>query len=169
MSRLSARTLTDTVADRDGSDTLVNVERLRFSDTALALDTGKDQTAGSGYMLYKAAFNRTPDVGGLGYWINQMDKGMSYIDVAKNFVNSIEFKDAFGGPDPTVNTLVTKLYNNVLSREPDIGGLTFWQEKLSSGVWTTASVLGYFSTSVENVANVTPLIADGIKYEHFLG
>jgi hypothetical protein len=149
--------------------TLTNIERIKFSDTMLALDTGANQIAGSGYMLYKAAFNRTPDAGGLGYWINQMDKGMVYGDVAKNFVNSTEFKTAFGGNNPTVNTLVTKLYNNVLNRTPDAGGLAFWQNKLSNEGWTTADVLGFFSTSGENVTNVTPLIANGIQYQQFVG
>jgi hypothetical protein len=161
-------TVLDKTANRDGTDTLTNVERLQFTDTMLALDIGKDQTAGSGYMLYKAAFNRTPDAGGLGFWINKMDTGMSYSDVANNFVNSAEFKTAFGGSNPTVNTLVTKLYNNVLNRTPDAGGLAFWQEKLTTG-WSTADVLGYFSTSGENVTNVTPLIANGIQYQQFVG
>jgi hypothetical protein len=120
-------------------------------------------------MLYKAAFNRTPDAGGLGFWINQMDKGMSYSDVAKNFVTSFEFQTAFGGSNPSVNTLVTKLYNNVLNRTPDAGGLAFWQNKLSNEGWTTADVLGFFSTSGENVTNVTPLIANGIQYQQFVG
>jgi hypothetical protein len=149
-------------------DYLQNVERLQFIDTMLALDTGKDQTAGSGYMLYKAAFNRTPDAGGLGYWISKMDTGMDYSSVAQNFVNSSEFKTAFGGNNPTANTLVTKLYNNVLNRAPDAGGLAFWQDKLNTG-WSTADVLGYFSTSAENVTNVTPLIANGIQYQQFVG
>jgi len=145
-----------------------NVERLSFIDTNIALDIGSTQTAGSGYMLYKAAFNRTPDAGGLGYWISKMDGGMSYSDVAKNFVTSTEFKTAFGGSNPSVNTLVTKLYNNVLNRTPDAGGLTFWQDKLNTG-WSTADVLGFFSTSGENVTNVTPLIANGISYTQFVG
>jgi len=166
-SRLPSRTLTDTTADRDGIDTLVSVERIRFSDIVLALDTGANQTAGSGYMIYKAAFNRTPDVGGLGFWINKMDGGMSYSDVAKNFVNSAEFKTAFGGSNPTVDVLVTKLYNNVLARAPDAGGLAFWQDKLNTG-WSTADVLGYFATSNENIVNVTPLIANGIQYQQFV-
>ena len=168
-------TIVDSVANRSGTDTLIDVERLKFSTidpnsgvNSIALDTGKDQTAGSGYMLYKAAFNRTPDASGLGFWIDQMDTGMSYSNVAKNFVNSAEFKDAFGGSSPTVNTLVTKLYNNALSRTPDAGGLAFWQEKLTTG-WSTADVLGYFSTSAENVTNVTPLIANGIQYQQFVG
>ena len=144
------------------------VERLKFTDTNIALDISKDQTAGSSYMLYKAAFNREPDVGGLGFWISKMDGGMSYATVAQNFVNSAEFKTAYGGSNPSVNTLVTKLYNNVLLRSPDSGGLAFWQEKLTTGGWTTANVLGYFATSLENVSNVTPLIAKGIAYTEWV-
>jgi hypothetical protein len=156
------------VANRNGVDTLANIERLQFADTTIAYDIGANQTAGSGYMLYKAAFNRTPDSGGLGYWIGKMDSGMSYSDVANNFVTSAEFKTAFGGSNPSVNTLVTKLYNNVLNRTPDGGGLAFWQEKLNAG-WSTADVLGYFSNSTENVTNVTPLITNGIQYQQFVG
>lgn len=169
-------TITDKTANRDGTDTLSNIERLKFlvadpitGANGVALDISKDQTAGSGYMLYKAAFNRTPDAGGLGFWMSKMDGGMDYNSVAQNFVNSTEFKTAFGGSNPTVNTLVTKLYNNVLTRNPDSVGLAFWQEKLTTGGWTTANVLGYFATSDENVANVTPLIANGISYQEWVG
>jgi hypothetical protein len=169
-------TITDKTANRDGTDTLSNIERLKFlvadpitGANGVALDISKDQTAGSGYMLYKAAFNRTPDAGGLGFWMSKMDGGMDYNSVAQNFVNSTEFKTAFGGSNPTVNTLVTKLYNNVLTRNPDSVGLAFWQEKLTNGGWTTANVLGYFATSDENVANVTPLIANGISYQEWVG
>ena len=160
-----------TVTDKSGAlNTLqINqVERLQFTDTSIAFDIGSNQTAGSGYMLYKAAFNRTPDVGGLGYWISKMDAGTSYNSVAQSFVNSAEFQTAFGGSNPSVNTLVTKLYNNVLNRTPDAGGLAFWQDKLNTG-WSTADVLGFFSTSGENVTNVTPLIANGISYTQFVG
>lgn len=163
-----ALTITDAQATRDGVDSLKNVERLSFSDVSVALDIGKDQTAGSGYMLYKAAFNRTPDLGGLGFWINKMDTGAGYSSVAQSFVSSTEFQAAFGGSNPSVNTLVTKLYTNVLNRAADTGGIAFWQDKLTTGGWTTADVLGYFSTSGENVTNVTPLIANGISYKEWV-
>jgi len=159
----------DSQATRDGTDSLSNIERLSFSDVSVAFDTGANQTAGSGYMLYKAAFNRTPDGGGLGFWIDKMDAGTGYNSVAQSFVNSTEFKDAFGGANPTVNTLATKLYNNVLNRTPDAAGLAFWQDKLSKEGWSTADVLGYFATSGENVTNVTPLIANGIQYQQWVG
>jgi hypothetical protein len=112
---------------------------------------------------------RTPDGGGLGFWIDKMDAGTGYNSVAQSFVNSTEFKDAFGGSNPTVNTLATKLYNNVLNRTPDAAGLAFWQDKLSKEGWSTAAGLGFFATSGENVTNVTPLIANGIQYQQWVG
>ena len=148
---------------------LSNVERVQFTDATIALDTGKDQTAGSGYMLYKAAFNRTPDASGLGFWINKMDGGMSYNVVAQSFINSAEFKAAYYSSNPSVHTLILNMYLNVLNRLPDDDGLTFWQEKRTTGGWSTADVLGYFATSAENVTNVTPLIANGIQYQQFVG
>ena len=50
-----------------GFDTLLNIERLRFTDATLAFDTAGN--AGQTYRLYQAAFNRTPDLAGLGGWI----------------------------------------------------------------------------------------------------
>jgi hypothetical protein len=42
-------------------------------------------TGGQAYRVYQAAFNRTPDLGGLGFWIGAMDKGVSLADVANGF------------------------------------------------------------------------------------
>jgi hypothetical protein len=49
----------DYVANRDGVDKLVDVERLSFSDTMLAFDI--EGNAGQAYRLYQAAFDRIPD------------------------------------------------------------------------------------------------------------
>ena len=88
----------------EGVDTLANVERLKFADTAIALDTSG--VGGQTYRLYKAAFNRTPDVGGLGFWISGMDGGVSLNAVAQGFVNSAEFKTVYG-TSPTNAQIVT--------------------------------------------------------------
>ncbi|MDD5177285.1 MAG: hypothetical protein PHQ05_12775 [Sterolibacterium sp.] len=68
----SGYTVTDT-SGTDGTDTLLNIGRLKFSDKYVALDTNGD--AGQAYRIYQAAFNRAPDEGGLGYWITSMDNG----------------------------------------------------------------------------------------------
>src|SRR5690606_12813513 len=52
-------------------DYLVSVERIDFSDGVLAFD---ERTA-EVYRLYQAAFDRTPDTGGLSYWVERADAG----------------------------------------------------------------------------------------------
>ncbi len=70
---IANRVVTDSQAARNGSDTLVSVERLHFSDGNIALDT--DGVAGQAFRLYQAAFNRTPDQAGVGFWIKALDQG----------------------------------------------------------------------------------------------
>jgi hypothetical protein len=79
ISKSGGRTLVTNTATGE-VDTLINVERLKFADTAIALDTSG--VGGQAYRVYKAAFNRTPDLGGLGYWIGGMDSGASLKSVA---------------------------------------------------------------------------------------
>ena len=59
------------------NDFLKSVERIQFPSDgvtqSLALDTDGATSAGGIYRLYKATFNREPDIGGLGYWIAQAD------------------------------------------------------------------------------------------------
>ncbi len=57
-----------------GQVNLVNVERVQTNVASIvALDV--DGIAGTVYRVYQAAFARKPDIGGVSYWINEMDKG----------------------------------------------------------------------------------------------
>jgi hypothetical protein len=145
----------------EGVDTLANVERLKFADTAIALDTSG--VGGQTYRLYKAAFNRTPDVGGLGFWISGMDGGVSLNAVAQGFVNSAEFKTVYG-TSPTNAQIVTRFYDNVLGRAAESGGYNYWLGILDSGNANVAQVLASFSESPENQAAVIGVIGNGILY-----
>jgi len=148
----------------EGVDTLANVERLKFADTAIALDTSG--VGGQAYRLYQAAFNRTPDLEGLGYWIGRMDIGDSLKEVAKSFVNSAEFKLVYGA-SPTNAQIVTRFYDNVLHRAAESGGYNYWLGALNSGQDTVAEVLASFSESPENQAGVIGVIGNGISYTPF--
>ena len=90
-------TVTDTVANRNGVDTLTSLERVRFADGVLAVDIALPangaSNAGSAYRLYEAAFNRAPDDAGLAFWIKQIDAGLSIRDAAAGFVGSAEFQN----------------------------------------------------------------------------
>lgn len=158
-------TVRDLVVGRDGTDSLQHVERLQFSDTNLALDT--TGVSGEAYRIYKAAFNRTPDLQGLGYWIAKMDEGVTVVQVAGGFIGSAEFQGLYG-VNPSNEQFVDLLYKNVLDRNPDASGYAYWNSVLFNGL-TRADVLAYFSESPENVTNVAPLISGGIEYTPFVG
>ena len=145
----------------EGVDTLANIERLKFADTAIAYDTSG--VGGQTYRVYKAAFNRTPDLGGLGFWISGMDGGVSLNTVAQGFVNSAEFKSVYGA-SPTNAEIVTRFYDNVLGRAAESGGYNYWLGVLNSGQGSVAGVLAAFSESPENQAAVIGVIGNGILY-----
>ncbi len=148
----------------EGVDTLTNIERLKFADTAIALDTSG--VGGQAYRVYKAAFNRTPDLGGLGFWISGMDGGVSLNTVAQGFVNSAEFKSVYGA-SPTNAQIVTRFYDNVLGRAAESGGYNYWLGVLNSGQGSVAGVLASFSESPENQAALIGVIGNGFQYTPF--
>lgn len=143
-----------------GGDTLVNMERVHFNDAKFAIDVSGN--GGMAYRLYQAAFDRAPDTGGLGYWINALDQGAGLAPVAQAFINSAEFQVKFGSPGN--DQYVTLLYQNVLHRGPDQAGLHFWVNNLNTGAITRAETLVYFSESPENQAALIGVIEDGMAY-----
>lgn len=159
------KVVTDLVANRDGVDKLVDVERLSFSDTNVAFDIGKGENAGEAYRIYKAAFDRAPDADGLGFWINALDHGAKLPDVAQGFINSTEFAGMYGS-NPSDQQFVTLLYNHVLHRAPEGTGYQFWLDSLSAGV-SRAQVLADFSESTENIQQTAALVANGIQYHPY--
>lgn len=156
-------TLTDTVAARDGVDALYQVQRIKFSDALIGLDTGKGEYAGEAYRMHKAAFDRTPDAEGLGFWIDSLDSGLSLASAAQGFINSGEF-NAMYGANATDEHFVTLLYNHVLHRAPEGAGYQFWLDSLDVGA-SRAQVLKDFSESTENINQTAGLITNGIQYE----
>lgn len=155
-----------TVKDNIGGDgNLIltpDIIRLHFADnTAVALDLAG--TAGKIYRLYKAAFNRVPDLVGQGYQMDAIDAGgLSKNQVAKNFIASPEFYNTYGVLDNT--QFVTQLYQNVLGRAPDDAGLKFHVDGLNDKTFTRSMVLEGFAESPENQAAVNGAIQYGIAY-----
>ncbi|MBV8635085.1 MAG: DUF4214 domain-containing protein, partial [Burkholderiaceae bacterium] len=145
----------------DGSDTLVDVERLHFADADIALDI--HGTAGQAYRLYQAAFNRAPDGAGLGYWIKQMDQGASLESAAASFLASPEAQTLYGS-HPSNAALVDAMYANVLHRAGDAGGIAYWRGLLDQHNATPAQVLASFSESAENQAALVGVLQNGFAF-----
>ncbi|MYM68414.1 DUF4214 domain-containing protein [Pseudoduganella sp. FT55W] len=156
-------TLTDNTGAQ-GTDTLVNVERIKFSDVSVALDT--DGVAGMAYRIYQAAFNRSPDVAGLGYWIGMMDQGATLKQVAESFVASAEFKTLYGS-NPTNNQVVQQYYQNVLHRAGEAAGVAYWVNILDQKADNIAGVLMGFSEAAENQSALIGVIGNGFSYVPF--
>lgn len=150
----------------DGTDLLTNVERAHFADTSVAFDINGN--AGEAYRIYKAAFDREPDLGGLGFWIDQLDNGASALEMASGFTGSAEFLSLYGNNTSNFEYL-DLLYNNILDRSGDESGAAFWLGHLDSGAVSREQILIDFSGSTENQANVIELISGGIEYTLFGG
>lgn len=145
----------------NGVDSLINVERIKFDDVSLGLDV--NGVGGQAYRLYQAAFDRAPDLAGLGFWIKYMDAGMTVNQAAAGFMSSPEFTALYGA-NPTDESFVTRLYNNVLHRAPEQSGFDFWMHWLRDEHMARAEVLGFFSESPENQAQVIGSIQNGFAF-----
>ncbi|BAP46038.1 putative uncharacterized protein [Pseudomonas sp. StFLB209] len=138
-----------------------DIERIHFEgdNSTLARDVGQWQNAGSAYRLYKAAFDRTPDTGGLKYWINDLDNGATLQQVAQGFIDSAEFKALTPGND--AGSIINSFYQHVLHRDADEGGFNYWADSMAAGM-TASEVLVSFSESAENLANTNADLNGGL-------
>jgi len=142
------------------SAAITNVERVWFNDALVAYDTGAAGNAGLMYRLYQAAFNRTPDLGGVSYWTNVFDNGGSIGGIAGGFTNSTEFKGIYGAA-PTNNQIIDRFYQNVLGRAGEAAGITYWVGELNGGR-SVETVLTLFANSDENIARTAPALSNGM-------
>ena len=97
--------------------------------------------------LYFAYFLRIPDYGGLTFWVTQYRNGTTLNAISQSFSQSQEFNTRYGSLDNSA--FVSLVYNNVLGRTPDAGGLTFWTNQLNTAAMTRGQVMLAFSESPE--------------------
>jgi hypothetical protein len=146
----------------DGVDSLRNVERLSFED-GVYISYETTGFPADAYRLYQAAFDRTPDKIGLGYWMGKMGDGASLHAVADAFVHSDEFGKLVGSAASHAD-IITLFYANVLDRAPDAAGFAYWKAALDSRTATVADMLVGFSESPENQAKVIGSLEAGYEF-----
>lgn len=134
----------------DGTDGLQFVEILQFSDKTMFVLTGSSAQVAR---LYSAAFGRAPDAAGLAFQIdNGLGAGLSLTQLATNFIASAEFVAKYGS-NSTNAAFATALYQNVLGRAPDAGGLQVQVDALNGGLARNQLLIN-FADSAENKAKV---------------
>ena len=144
----------------DGKDALIDVERLQFADGYKAIDD--NGFVSQIYRLYEAVFGRASDKIGMGYWMDRMEHGTSLLQVAKEFINNQPEFDQKYGLNPSDADFLTKLYLNILDREPDSDGYNYWLGRIVDS--SREQILMEFSESPENQAGVIEIIGSGIDY-----
>ena len=114
--------------------------------------------------LYKAAFGRIPDQEGLDYWAQKINEGAHNLqDVSTLFITSPEFATRFGA-DPTVDQIVTKMYQNTFARTPDLEGFNYWVEEVNAGL-TVSDLLLNFTESAEGVSAMNHHVQTVLSYD----
>ena len=144
----------------EGTDTLVNVERLRFSDAKIAIDL--DGNAGNVARIIGAVF-------GAGAITNKdyVRIGLSYLDGGTSYEAlmqmAIEFSLGWPG-NPGV--IVDLLYGNVIGGAPPEGARAEYMGMLESGAYTAGSlgVLAAATSFNEANINLTGLGQTGLEY-----
>ena len=97
--------------------------------------------------LYLAYFNRPPDGAGGYFWWSRHMSGTCLTDISEYFAQSAEFIGTYGSlgnPD-----FVRLVYLNVMGREPDPAGYTYWAQQLTFGGVRRGTMMVGFSESPE--------------------
>ncbi|NHZ89868.1 DUF4214 domain-containing protein [Massilia sp. CCM 8733] len=117
--------------------------------------------------IYEAALGRTPDAGGLDFWLDAVRAGVTLESIAQSFLDSAEYKAL---PALDNQQFLTTLYKNTFDRAPDAGGLAFWTKVLESGVSRASVLSGFVSDAGQSLegtaAYVEPVVVGSVTVVH---
>lgn len=102
-------------------------------------------TDGDVLRLYRAFFDREPDVNGAQYWLDVREE-FSLTQIADFFTGSREYANNYNGTND--RQFLTSVYRNVLGRDYDQDGFDYWLEILRTGT-TRGEVVRWIAASDE--------------------
>jgi serralysin len=159
----------DSVGGRDGTDTLVNIQRLIFADKSVAFDLSAsfatDVIGNAGVVakiigaVYGAAsIAAHPDFVGIG--LGFADAGMSYANLMQLALG------AKLGPAFTNEQEIQLLYGNLLGHAASTADVAFWGGTLATGQFTHVTLAEMAADSPANAANINlvGLAQNGVAY-----
>ena len=116
--------------------------------------------------LYSAYFLRAPDEEGFDFWTLENSLGTwSMPRMSAFFSESPEFIDLYGAL--TDAEFINLLYNNILGRDADAGGSTYWLNRMTVEGLDRGTVMLFFSESpeyIELTETSTPLAGEFAWY-----
>ena len=123
-------------------------------DLARSLTRGNEWATGVVDDLYEQILRRPSDPKGRAYWAKQLAADAWTRDVAASLFASEEFRLLSGG---TTQGYVDAVYERVLGRTPDGGGISYWAARIDAGGARTEVALTVFSSIESNGVRVDGL------------
>lgn len=178
-------TVKDTRSTGDGTDTLVQIEKLQFADTSVNLSIAEHAQAipkASLQMLeelYIAFFNRVPDADGLDYWISQLQSGKTINQIADSFYSAAVLFTSLTqyAANMSNEDFVRIIYKNVLGRSgttaPPDQDVQYWSNELHSGRASKGSLVSSMLTAAHSFKGhaewgwVADLLDNKVKVAHY--
>jgi hypothetical protein len=106
--------------------------------------------------MYQNVLGREADAAGRQNWVNALDAGLSRARVLEEFSESAENKANTAGimqngiwDRSEAAAQIARLYDTVLGRLPDAGGLANWKTAVEAGGMSMATVADSFCQSAE--------------------
>ncbi len=116
--------------------------------------------------FYRGALARLPDTAGLAYWVQQFRtaqcQGSAAVNSEAATLAGLFFDSAeYAGRNRTNAQFVGDLFNAILRRGGDAGGVSYWLSQLGSGAMTRDQVMAAFLASPEFGSRVTAIVSAG--------
>lgn len=110
--------------------------------------------------VYHAVLGRDGDADGVGYWLSEMESGLTLADLVTSFLQSSEHQQADAG----ARDFVEGLYQNALGREADAAGVDYWLDDLEHGASRADVALSFIHSDEFQSVRLTGIAGDGIDF-----
>ena len=95
------------------------------------------------YRLYKDCLERDPEVDGLEYWCDKLNKGTGGTQIASGFVFSNEYKNRLADNEK----FVEMLYRAILGRDSEPAGKKYWLDQLNYTISREKALNGFMTSN----------------------
>jgi len=156
------------VTSENINDELHNIEIMQFEDVRMPDEvalTLRDQEAEI-VRLYSGIFDRTPDNGGLEYWVrDRVENHHSIQEISSLFATSDEFEARFGVESD--RDFINLLYNNILGRDADEAGFEYWEEEIARTGDRSGMVVSFTNSEeyIENMEEAVDTVLENMQFE----
>lgn len=160
----AAYTVTGSIASRtvtsaaDGSDTLLSIERLQFSDRILAQDTTATGNTYLAYAMLNAAFDTAPDTALLSQWTAQLDRLGSLSALAQAMINAY-------APGVSDEALVAYLWGTIVETPIPLDALSTYVGLVRSGSYTQAGLVELVTTLDLNTVEIAGIVGQTLQLD----